>query len=133
MDDDDDAAGGDGSSSSGSEADTECGVCLEHVDEEAFIAMPCCGKRACLACATQWERHSQSYTCIYCRSTYSKDPPELRIDVAWSAHPSREPSPRGWWLSSSSSSAVAVSHLCCIFAVFVLMGGPYLVMGGADQ
>ena len=71
-------------SHSTSSTGSDCGVCLEPVPDDCFIEMPCCKKRACIKCATEWEEErarraeegqptkSAPYACLYCRAEYQE-------------------------------------------------------------
>ena len=102
-----------------SSTDSDCAVCLEPVESHSCIEMPCCGKRACVACVGAWEAFRNStmrnsaggrvnpHVCIYCRTEYLEEDCIDLPDI-------RGVSVRGMEESEQNRLEISTGYICCL-------------------
>ena len=60
--------------------ETECPICLEYVDIDQSLEMPCCNIVFCIDCLLKWFDNKNNEICPICLESLSEQPSEQPLE-----------------------------------------------------
>ena len=61
--------------------ETECPICLEYVDIDQSLEMPCCNIVFCIDCLLKWFDNKNNEICPICLESLSEQPSEQPLEL----------------------------------------------------